>query len=72
MGQMIHTIEIQRSFPSDRKWEVTWENIVVERQNKELGLISGFLACSKETNLFLKKTHIVINGHNRGKQEKLN
>lgn len=65
MGQMIHTIEIQRRFLSDEKWEVTWENMLVERQNKELRLIPVFLAY-KETNMFLKRTHIVINGHNRG------
>lgn len=66
MEQMIHTTEIQGSFSLDKKWEVK-QNILVERQNKELGLISNvFLAHSKATDLLLKRTHIVINGHNRG------
>ena len=57
MGQMIDTIEIQGRFLSAEKWEVTGENVLVERQNKELGLISVFLAC-EETKMFLKRTHI--------------
>lgn len=66
MGQMIHTMEIQRSFLADEKWEVTWENIL-GRKNvvKNLDWLSViFIAYSKETSLF--KRGLIINQFSMG------
>lgn len=40
---------------------------ILGKKDEELGLIVVFLACRKETSLFLKRTHVVTNGQNRRK-----
>lgn len=63
MEQIIHSIEIQRSFLADKKWKATSENVLLRKQGEELGLVVVFLAYSKETCLFLNKIYIFINWH---------
>lgn len=43
MEQIIHSIEIQRSFLADKKWKATWENVLDRKQGEELGLVVVFL-----------------------------